>query len=416
MAFQQGLSGLNSSSRALDVISNNVANASTVGFKAGNTIFADVYASALTGATSSIQVGIGSKVAAVYQKFTEGPLNTTNNPLDVAINGNGFFVVQRHDGTTAYTRNGQLDIDTEGYIVTPMKERVMGYKASDDGFIPVSGGTVEPLFVPRNEIAPKATTRFDIKAANLSADAEAIPASTPFDQTNVDSYNYMTSETVFDSLGGQHSLAVYFVRTNVNPSEWDVHAVLDGDASTDLTLGTPPTLSFDGYGKLAPVPGPLNYTVGPLPNGAANLDIDIDLDKVTQFGSPFSINDKSQDGYTSGQIAGIVISTDGIIQGRYSNGVTKNLGQIALATFRSDQGLISLGDNLWAETPESGQPIVGRPSTGLNGVISAGQVEESNVDLTDELVKMIIQQRNYQANAQSIRTQDQLLQTLVNLR
>lgn len=412
MAFQQGLSGLNSSSHALDVISNNVANASTVGFKAGNTIFADIYASALTGATSSIQVGIGAKVAAVYQSFTEGPLTTTNNPLDVAINGNGFFVVRRNDGTTAYTRNGQLDINTEGYIVTPMKEQVLGYRADDSGFISTSGGTIEPLFVPRNEIAPKATTRFDIKAANLSADDE-LPSVASFDPTNVDSYNYTTSEAVYDSLGGQHSLSLYFVRTAINPSTWNVHAVLDGDAATQQVLGA---LPFDGYGKLDPPPGPLNYTVGPLANGAANLAIDIDLDKVTQFGSPFSINDRLQDGYTSGQIAGIVISTDGIIQGRYTNGQTKNLGQIALATFRSDQGLISLGDNLWAESPESGPAIVGRPSTGLNGVISAGQVEESNVDLTNELVKMIIQQRNYQANAQSIRTQDQLLQTLVNLR
>ncbi|MDR0717703.1 MAG: flagellar hook protein FlgE [Azoarcus sp.] len=415
MAFQQGLSGLNSSSKALDVISNNVANASTVGFKAGNAIFADVYASALTGATSSIQVGIGSRVAAVYQSFTEGPLNTTNNPLDVAINGNGFFVIQRHNGTTAYTRNGQLDIDKEGYVITPTGERVLGYRADDSGYISSSGGTIEPLFVPRNEIAPKATTRFDIKAANLSADDE-LPSVATFDPTDVDSYNYTTSETVYDSLGGQHSLSIFFVRTSVNPSQWDVHAMLDGAASTAQVLGASPTLSFDGYGKLDPPPGALTYNVTALSNGADNLNISIDLDKVTQFGSPFSINEKSQDGYTSGQIAGLVISTDGIIQGRYTNGQTKNLGQIALATFRSDQGLLSLGDNLWAESPESGSAIIGRPGTGLNGVISAGQVEESNVDLTEELVKMIIQQRNYQANAQSIRTQDQLLQTLVNLR
>jgi flagellar hook protein FlgE len=410
MAFQQGLSGLNASSRALDVISNNVANASTVGFKAGNAIFADVYASALTGATSSIQVGIGARVAAVYQDFTEGPLSTTNNPLDVAINGNGFFIVQRHNGTMAYTRNGQLDIDKEGYIITPTNERILGYRADDTGYIPPAGGTVEPLFVPRNEIAPKATTKFDIKAANLSAD-DGLPTP-PFDPLNVDSYNYTDPTTVYDSLGGEHSLSLYFVRTAVNPSEWDIHATLDGDTATVQSLGT---LSFDGYGKLSSS-GVLNYNVTGLPNGAANLNIEVDLSQVTQFGSPFSINDKFQDGYTSGQIAGLVISTDGVIQGRYSNGQTKNLGQIALATFRSDQGLVSLGDNLWAEAPESGPPVVGRPSTGLNGPISARQVEESNVDLTEELVNMIIQQRNYQANAQSIRTQDQLLQTLVNLR
>jgi flagellar hook protein FlgE len=414
MGFQQGLSGLHTSSMALDVVSNNIANASTVGFKKGSAIFADVYASTLTGTTSGLQVGIGSKITAVYQLFTEGPLTTTNNPLDMAINGDGFYVIQRHDGSTAYSRNGQFDIDKEGYIVTPLLERLMGYRADDGGNVPTTGGTVEPLLVPRGDIDPNPTSRYSITAGNLSAD-EDVPLVGVFDRTDADSFNFSEPVTVYDSLGGQHSLVTYFVKTA--PGEWDVYAVLDNDPASQQLLGGAPSLAYDAYGKLNP-PGSGTFTLTPitLTNGAAPLNIDIDLNSLTQFGSPNTVSDHFQDGYTSGRIAGVSVSADGVVQGRYTNGQTKNLGQVAIATFRSNQGLASLGDNLWVETYDSGPVVIGRPGVGIAGWIQAGQVEDSNVDLTDELVQMIIQQRNYQANAQTIRTQDQILQTLVNLR
>lgn len=422
MAFQQGLSGLNVSSRALDVISNNIANASTVGYKASNAIFADVYSSALTGVSSNIQVGVGSKITAVYQNFSDGLPTTTSNPLDMAIIGNGFYVIQRNDGSTAYSRNGQFDINKEGYVITPLGEKLMGIRADVNGSIPPSGGVVEPLFVSQGDIEPRATTLFSIKSGNLDAridpnyvDVEqTIPLQTPFSPTNVNSYHYMTTIAVYDSLGMQHTLETYCVKTG--PGAWDVYAMVDNDTAN--TQG-PSQITFDAYGKLQTPAGTPTFSgvTFPVTSGAANpLTINIDLGELTQYGSAFSVTDHSQDGYTSGQISSIVVSQDGTIQGRYTNGQAKNLGQVVLATFRSNQGLTSVGDNLWIETPDSGTPIIGRPTSGLNGLISGGQVEESNVDLTQELVQMIIQQRNYQANAQTIKTQDQILSTLVNLR
>lgn len=500
MGFVQGLSGLNSSSRALDVISNNIANASTVGFKSSNTIFADVYAGALTGVNSAIQIGYGSKVAAVHQSFVDGMPTTTSNPLDMAIIGNGFFVIQRFDGSTAYTRNGQFDINLDGFLVTPGREKVLGIRADENGIIPSSGGIPEPIFVPQGEIDPKATTQVDIRSGNLDADASPITAPvsavvssipkgnltvntgattitgnwnaelaydaatqtltaptgytlTPpsynpltdsgttytlsngtdtvnftissgasvangsivvnvgvFQPTDLDTYSYMSPLKAYDSLGGEHSMMVYFVKTS--PGNWDVYTMIDNDIRT---LGGPQSLVYDEYGKLNPPIAPYNYSA-PLSNSAAQLNISIDIGKLTQFGSKSVISDYGQDGYTTGRIASITVSPDGIIQGRYTNGQNKDLGQVVLATFRSNQGLSRVGDNMWVESAESGPPIIGRPRTGLNGLVSGGQIEESNVDLTQELVNMIIQQRNYQANAQTIRTQDQILQTLVNLR
>ncbi|MDR0565285.1 MAG: flagellar hook protein FlgE [Azoarcus sp.] len=426
MGFIQGLSGLNTSSRALDVISNNIANASTVGYKASNTIFADVYAGALTGVSSAIQIGYGSKVTAVYQNFQDGTPTTTNNPLDMAIIGNGFYVIQRTDGSIAYSRNGQFDISKEGFIITPLGEKLLGILADANGVIPPSGGASEPIFVDLSVQDPKATTEVEIRSGNLNAD-DALPIVTAFDPSDLDSYNFMHTIPVYDSLGGQHTLAMYFVKTSAG--NWDIYEMLDGDITTlSPPLGSPPaarmSIGFDAYGKLSTVNGvpvPSGTTVqipytATLTNSAAALNIDIDITKLTQFGAKSSVYDHGQDGHTVGQLTGIVVNQDGIVQGRYTNGEAKNLGQIVLATFRSNQGLTSVGDNLWIESPESGPPIIGRPRSGLNGQISGGQVEESNVDLTQELVNMIIQQRNYQANSQTIRTQDQILQTLVNLR
>ncbi|MDR1855180.1 MAG: flagellar hook protein FlgE [Azoarcus sp.] len=428
MAFQQGLSGLNVSSKALDVISNNIANASTVGFKAANTIFADIFTGALSGTSSNIQVGTGAKVTAVYQNFADGLTTTTSNPLDMAIIGNGFYVIQRNDGSTAYSRNGQFDIDKDGYIVTPLGEKLMGIRADVNGFISPSGGIVEPLFVSQGDIDPRATTEFNIKSGNLDARInpgfvdvdQTTPLVTPFNPTNVDSYHYMTTIPVYDTLGMEHSLQAYCVKTGPIPpatgnGTWDVYAMIDNDPTT---LQGPGVITFDTTGKLLTPAGTPTFPglAFPVTSGANNLTIDVNLGQITQYGSAFSVTDISQDGYTSGQISSIVVAQDGTIQGRYTNGQAKNLGQVVLATFRSNQGLTSVGDNLWIESPDSGPAIVGRPTSGLNGLISGGQVEESNVDLTQELVNMIIQQRNYQANAQTIKTQDQIMSTLVNLR
>lgn len=423
MAFQQGLSGLNSSSKAIDVTSNNIANASTVGFKMGNAQFADVYASALSGASTGLQIGIGTTVNAVRQAFTQGNLSTSNNPLDLAINGNGFFRMQRNDGSVAFSRNGQFDIDKDGYIVSAIGDKLTGFPvASQQGGITVFEGQPGLLRIDNANIEPRATQDVGVAiVANL--DAREInptlkdPPGPAFDGTlvpiPVSSYNATTSLNVFDSLGNAHSLTFYFVRTDPAVDRtWEVYTSLDGGEAT--LAGN---LVFNDQGGFDPA-AITALDLGPiaLDNGAADLEFTIDLSNLTQFGSNFAVTSLTQNGYTTGQITGLVTTREGVIQGRYSNGQTKDIGKIALANFTSPNGLISLGNNLWAESPDSGQPVIGSPGSGVLGVISAGQVEESNVDLTQELVQLIVQQRNYQANAQSIRTQDQILQTLVNLR
>ncbi|MDY0048634.1 MAG: flagellar hook protein FlgE [Thauera propionica] len=420
MAFQQGLSGLNSSSKALDVISNNVANASTVGFKNSGTVFADAYASSLTGAVSKVQIGIGSAVQAVRQAFTQGNITTTSNPLDMAINGNGFFEVELQSGGFALTRNGQFNIDKQGYIVTPLGDRLMGYQVED----PISGDVRAPatvtadsfrtMVIPSTGVGAAATTEVGL-SLNLSADAETIDgATTPLDPNDPETYSYSTALKIFDSLGKEHSLSLYFVRrTDVVNSTWDVYTVLDNDTAT-LPATPNATLNFDGLGKLVPPSDfVLNSNLGP---DADPSVINVDMGLITQFGGSSTPRELTQNGSAPGEIAGLSISRNGTIQARYTNGITKDIGIVNLTTVRNNNGLSPIGNNYWVETPESGGFARGEPGNGLNGVISAGQVEESNVDLTQELVQMIIQQRNYQANAQSIRTQDQILQTLVNLR
>ncbi|MFV8823520.1 flagellar hook protein FlgE [Thauera sp. WH-2] len=420
MAFQQGLSGLNSSSKALDVISNNVANASTVGFKNSGTVFADAYASSLTGAVSKVQIGIGSGVQAVRQTFNQGNITTTNNPLDMAANGNGFFEVELQNGGYALTRNGQFNIDKNGYIVTALGDRLMGYQLVDavsgDVQAPatVTADSFRTMMIPSTGVGATATTDVGL-SLNLSADAATIDATTtPFDPDVPATYTYSTALKIFDSLGKEHSLSLYFARrTDVVNSTWDVYTVVDN------TVPPPPiaanaTLSFDGLGKLVPPSNfVLNSNLGP---DADPSVIDVDMSLITQFGGKSTPRELTQNGSSPGEIAGLAISRNGVIQARYTNGITKDIAIVNLTTVRNNNGLSPIGNNYWVETPESGGFARGEPGNGLNGVISAGQVEESNVDLTQELVQMIIQQRNYQANAQSIRTQDQILQTLVNLR
>ncbi len=446
MAFQQGLSGLNASSRALDVISSNVANASTVGFKASSTVFADTFASAMGGGISNLQVGMGGNTLAVRQSFTQGATTATNNPLDMAIAGNGFFVVARNNESIAYSRNGQFDLDKDGFIINSLGERLQGYQTINaDGSVSFLGGTTpRSILVPPDGISAKATgnggagepvvIRGNLDSAASSPEKAAVvgppavPAVVnPFDVNDPTSYNYTTSATVYDSLGNDHSLSMFFVKKDpiTDPNEWNVYIRFDGAAlaGADTPLGTTAsqigfnstTGSFDS--ALSPGnPIAVAVSAATLGTGAGNLIFDLDLSGFTQRRASSGVFEITQDGSPPGEIASISVGSNGVVQGRYTNGETRDLGQVVLATFRNPNGLASLGDNLWAESSESGQPSIASPGAGLNGTIGSGRVEESNVDMSQELVNMIIQQRNYQANAQSIKTQDQILQTLINLR
>lgn len=416
MGFQQGLSGLFGSAQSLDVIGNNIANTSTVGFKSSTTQFADVYATSLTG-TGTLQVGIGTQVTDIAQKFTQGNTSVTNNPLDMAINGEGFFRMD-NAGLISYTRNGQFQLDKDGYVVNNSNMRLTGYSVDASGVVVQAAPA--PIQVSFADIAPNATTVASL-VLNLDA-SKTVPVTGAFDPADATSYNNSTAITLYDSLGNSHAMTLYFVQSGT-VNEWDVYGRLQVDDDTSVGVdfgagaGAALTLEFDTDGQLT--------TTMPLAGVEADLSaigattpltFDLNLGGSTQYGSNFGVNSVSQDGYSSGRIASLSISQNGLILGNYTNGQSNVLGQVALANFINPRGLQSLGNNQWAETSESGQPIVGAPGSGTLGIVQSGAVEESNVDLTAELVNLIIAQRMYQANAQTIRAQDQILQTLINIR
>jgi flagellar hook protein FlgE len=553
MGFAQGLSGLNASAKQLDVIGNNIANTSTVGFKVSQAQFADVFASSLTGA-GGLQIGIGTKVAAAVQQFTQGNITITNNSLDLAINGKGFFRLS-DAGSVTYSRNGQFQMDKDGYIVNNSGLHVTGYLADAAGNIVPSNPT--DLQISTADVPPNTTSA---SLAKMNLDSRVNPPTTAsFSPSDPTSYNYSTSETVFDTLGNSHVFSLYFVKTATVPAgggaEWVAHANVDNAPLTVASLatvlaqvqavdtggaagldtvntaagvagnwsaGVPATvttarttltsaiasadaadaalvaagaaatraqidsaaaattaasnamaalnaaivavhvpasvanaallalsaaavpaaataattanvpaatlnqslLDFNTSGQLTTTM-PLTISVdldsvasafGLVNSSASPLNFTLDFTGTNQFGANFGVSTLSQDGYTSGRLSGFGLSNDGIVLGRYTNGQSNQLAQLVLANFANAQGLSPLGDNQWSETAASGQPVLGVPGSSSLGLLQSSAVEDSNVDLTAELVNMITAQRVYQANAQTIKTQDQVLQTLVNLR
>ena len=402
MSFQQGLSGLNAAAKNLDVIGNNVANSGTVGFKQSQAQFADVYANSLTGAGGS-QVGIGVQVAAVAQQFTQGNITSTNNPLDIAINGGGFFRMD-NGGEITFQRNGQFQLDRNGFIVGSGGAFLTGYTADANGVL--STGAPAPLFINTADITPQVTTGID-SVLNLDSTKSALPAA-GFNQNDPTTFHNSTSVSIYDSLGNAHTLQTYYVKTAAGA--WSVFASTDGAPATSVGA-----LNFNTDGTLTTAM-PLSTSVTVTTGAATPFAVDIDFTGTTQFGSSFSVNKLTQDGYTSGRLAGFSVGDNGIIQGRYTNGQSAVLGQVVLASFANPNGLQPLGNNMWSDTATSGAPLVGTPDSGSLGVLQSSAVEDSNVDLTAELVNMITAQRVYQANAQTIKAQDAVLQTLVNLR
>ncbi len=406
MSFQQGLSGLNGASKQLDVIGNNVANANTVGFKGSQAQFADVYASSLTGAGGN-QAGIGTKVSQIAQQFTQGNIESSSNPLDIAINGGGFFRTIIN-GTVQYSRNGQFSLDKNGFIVNAQGAQLTGYMASAKGVL--SKGAPVALRVNSADLNPLPTAI--IKGVMNLDSRSAIPATPLFDPTDPTSYNNATSVNVYDSLGNPHVLQTYFVKTAA--SAWNCNFVIDGNMPVSSTTA----MTFSSSGALVTPAAvvPLSLALVPPTGAVTPLLTTFNFAGSTQFGATFSVNTLTQDGYTSGRLSGFNAGSDGVILARYTNGQSLTLGQVVLANFTNPNGLSPLGNNAWAETASSGAALVAEPNTGSNGVLQASAVENSNVDLTAELVQMITAQRVYQANAQTIKTQDQVLQTLVNLR
>jgi flagellar hook protein FlgE len=522
MGFGQGLSGLNAASQNLDVISNNLANSGTVGYKGSTTSFADIYANS--------NVGLGARVSAVIQNFSVGNITNTGGQYDVAIDGSeGFFRLVDTQGNVYYSRNGQLNVDANYNLVNASNGmQITGYPVGKIGATPV------PLTVPQANIAPQVTDSATLQA-NLNANATAInsvgtitmttpagtyyyrvlsdgtttpatsntylymdaagtvaalagtytdsagvtytvPAALPaitgaqqgpgsamplvsgatlasisssstavsvvasaFDPTDTTTFTNSVPLTVYDSLGLSHQLIQYFVKepSKNSNSVYDVYYTLDGSpmgTGAPNTTTTPATTSNAGYAtqlvfdstgtlvSVSPAAGSsttateVNFALPPTATSPVNaLDIKISYAGTTQYGSGFSPK-ITANGYASGDYTGITIAANGDVVASYSNGQTQVIGTIALASFINPEGLKSQGNNVWSETTASGQPSLGQPGSGGLASLQGQALEESNVNISNELVNLIIAQRTYQANAQSIKTQDQVMQTIVNLR
>lgn len=422
MSFQTSLSGLNNAALALDVVGNNVSNANTVGFKGARSLFADVFAASLASSTAPVSSGLGVATASVAQTFGQGHIRQTTNPLDMAISGNGFFRVT--DGeSVSYTRNGEfhlvgeLDATGESFSAAELAAqnalvvngdglRLTGYLAdyaTDPLGVIVRTAAPQDIHIPPT-MPGSATTAAEI-GVNLNT-AAVPPTVAPFDASNAASYTAAAGMSVYDATGAAHSLTVFFAKT-ATPGTWDVYTTIDGADQTG-----PSALTFDSDG---------NFVSGTVTTGGA-LAVPIDFAESTEYGSPFGVNSTLQDGYGNGDISGISIGTDGVIRASYSNGRSRNAAQVALATFANPGGLANLGGNLWVETLNSGKPKLDTPknsdpttSEGV-GAITGSAVEDANIDLSAEMVNLITQQRYYQANAQGIKAQDQMLQSLAGIR
>lgn len=402
MAFRIAVSGLNAATAALDVAGNNIANSSTTGFKIARADFADVFATSNLGTTQDA-IGQGVQLAAVTQQFTQGNIAFTDNSLDLAVNGQGFFVLQDPSGGRTYTRAGAFGVDKDGYVVNPSGKRLVTFQASG-GVVTGATGTLQ---ISTANIAPQATTQMQV-GVNLSS--VATPPTVPFDPTVNTSFNNSTSTSVYDSLGVEHLATLYFRKTGVNA--WESHLVVDGDNTQTTTVQN---LTFDGNGQLTSAM-PVSYGTFTPTDGALPFTMNIDYTGSTQLASNFGVNSLTQNGYTTGRLNGIDIGEDGVVLARFTNGQSQAQGQVALANFSNPQGLQPVGDTAWAESNASGAALVGAPGTASLGLLQAGALEESNSDLASQLVNVIIAQRNFQANAQMIRTEDEVTQTIINIR
>ncbi|MBZ9538324.1 flagellar hook protein FlgE [Modicisalibacter tunisiensis] len=509
MGFSQALSGVGAASQQLDVVGNNIANSQTSGFKSSSVQFADVFANS--------QVGLGTRVSGVLQDFSNGNLESTGRNLDLAITGSGFFRFEQ-DGQVGYSRNGQLTMTADGYLVNSQGARVMGYGLSDanDPFSGVApGGQPKALKVPANDMPASATSRvtsvYNMDAGASAADADKnkvslqavdangdlvkVDSSGAYDSTgsplNIDlKYNYSNSYTAYDSLGNTRNVTNYFEK--VGDNQWKVTTAVDGKLAFTGTgagvdnsyLQNSSWVKFDGNGQLAQY-SELNDPTTPTPDnpnkradgevvgivkagfqlslasssvsesngnaaagyydlnnaysdanvenpgvassaaevsfpvdGGANqpLSFAMDLSGTTQFANDSTQNTLTQNGYTSGSLIGISIADDGTVMRNYSNEKSVAAGQITLANFRNPEGLKASGDNMWAATESSGAEVLGTAGVGQFGSIAPETLEQSNVDLTQELVNLIIAQRNYQANTNSIRTQSEVMDQIAQLR
>lgn len=430
MSFNIALSGVNAAQKDLDVTANNIANVNTVGFKESRAEFADVYSNSIF-ANSKTQVGNGVQTAAVAQQFHQGSRLTTNNALDMAINGNGFFVMSNDTASLdrTFTRAGAFRLNDQGFVVNSQGSYLQKFDVNEDGTpISLSLNASKPLQIPERAGVPKKTEATSGEM-NLPAKAEGLdPAD--FDPTKSETYSSSTSVTIYDSLGEPHTLTKYFVKdATAAENEWKMFAYVDGQDALGTELSDPNDpaspmvartldLTFDENGLIqAPKPTEITSIELDFNNGSdATQTVEIGFESITQFASPFEVSRLSQDGATVGRLTKVDIGPDGNVVATYSNGTNEKLGIVALARFPNDQGLTQIGDTQWRESLLSGEAVVGQPNTGTLGKIDASKLEQSNTNLTTELVDLITAQRNFQANSRALEVNSTLMQTVLQIR
>jgi len=405
MSFNIALSGIQAASSELGIIGNNIANSATTGFKSARAEFSDVYASSILSSGSSI--GQGVRLQTASQQFAQGSIAFTDNPLDIAISGDGFFQLES-DGSTIYSRAGNFKLDADGNIVNNEGYSLLARQADSNGAIT---GAISPLQLNNAYINANPTTsliagaNFDAREAQSDANWSLI-AGVP----DTAGYNSSTTTTVYDSLGNDHTISMYFSKLDptTNPNEWNVRTIIDG------TLQDTTAITFNNDGSFN-TPATIPITWNPGGGAAAGQVFDVDLSNSTQYGSNFAVNSLSQDGFTAGQLLGVDVDDSGIVFARYSNGQSQVVAQVVLANFANNQGLKPVGDSSWVETFSSGSPVVSEPGTAGLGLLQSSALEDSNVDITAQLVNMIVAQRNFQANAQTIQAEDTITQTIINI-
>ena len=440
MSFNIGLSGLYAANKQLDVTGNNIANVATTGFKSSRAEFADVYSASKLGVGSKT-IGSGVNLANVSQSFSQGAINNTGNLLDMGIQGSGFFVLS-DNGALSYTRAGTFKADKDGYVTSSDgNQRLQGYGVDANG--KVINGVMTDLRIDTSNLAPKVTTTVSSTINLKSTEPNIDQVANPFDPSKQETFTKQFSTRVYDTQGNEHIMDQFMVKTGANT--WKAYTLIDGrnpngtdpsPTAVPLNLPVASTMVFDTSGNLVSVTTPAvplpivspdlkitGWVPGTVTNGvwAANgaaadpAGITVSMAKTTQYNADTARSIPAQNGYATGQITNLTIDSSGIMLANFSNSQTKAIGQISLASFTNEQGLQPVGGTSWKETFASGIPGYDAPNTGTLGEIHSNSLEESNVNLTSELVDLIKAQSNYQANAKTISTQSTIMQTIIQM-
>lgn len=425
-AMFSSVTGLDSASTAISVIGDNIANVSTPGFKERRAEFADVLGQSIATAGGFSQTGAGTTVSRIGQIFSQGSFESTERPTDLAIEGRGFFIL---DGPTgrAYSRAGIFTFDNEGLLIDATGMRLQGFGVDSTTLQPT--GQLGDVVLTTTLAPPQESSQLDI-SVNLDKDANPTGPFLPFDPANPNTTSdFQTVVTLFDSLGGSHPATLYFTQSGVNAWSWTA-TLPPADTTTPPAGPTDPvvvqgagTLTFDTSGSLVGMTGaPVTFEFS---GGAApGQVVDINFgpvagvgtgDPTTQFAEASTVNSATQDGFAPGTLQGISVDRDGFINASFTNGETLPIAQVALATFPNVEGLAAVGNNHFQETRDSGQPLVGGPRTGQFGAVRSNSIEQSNVDLAAQFIRLIMNQRAFQANTRTVSTTNELLANLVQL-